>query len=189
MRLFFAVTLPDEMLARVCEAQGRLRDAIGDDGIKWVRPQQFHYTLKFLGETHREKAYRIAEAAQALGSTSAPFTVALGGLGAFPNAERPSVVWIGATQGAADLADLAERLDAVLAGVGVRREKEPLKAHLTIARIRGYAGERAVVRALRHAEMEPLGQFAVRDFVLMQSTLKPTGSEYSIIERVRFTRE
>lgn len=188
MRLFFAVTIPSEIVARVCEAQARLCETIGDEGIKWVRPQQFHYTLKFLGETHRDKAYRVAEAAQSLGPTTEPFELQLGGLGVFPNAERPSVVWIGATRGGEALTNLAERLDAVLAGVGVRREREPLKAHLTVARVRGYAGERAVVRALRQADLGELGQFEVRDFVLMQSTLKPTGSEYTIVERVRFTK-
>lgn len=189
MRLFFAVVVPDEVAARVAEAQERLRALAGDDGIRWTRPEQFHYTLKFLGEQPPPRAHRAVEAALALREEVGSFELALGGLGAFPTAERPSVLWAGARAGAEALTGLAARLDALLVRQGFSRENRPLKAHLTLARVKTYHGEIAARRALQKLPPDAaadLGAFTVDRFVLMQSTLGPEGSQYAVVEEFEF---
>jgi RNA 2',3'-cyclic 3'-phosphodiesterase len=186
MRLFFAVTLPEEIIARVAEEQERLRAKAGDDGIKWTRPGQFHYTLRFLGEQPALKAHKAAETAKAVAVGAQPFELTLGGVGAFPNNNRPSVLWLGAVSGAEPLVDLATRLEMALVRQGFPRENKPPKAHLTLARIKTYSGETTGARLLRGAEVGELGTFTVDRFVLMQSTLKPSGSEYTLVEQFVF---
>lgn len=186
MRLFFAVTLSEEIIEKILAVQEELRADLSDDGIRWTKPEQFHYTLKFLGEQPLARAYQAVDAAQAVREAERPFTLALGGVGAFPNSSRPSVLWLGATEGGEELRELAARLDKALAGRKFPAEKQPLKAHLTLARIRTYHGEAAVARALKTLQIGEIGRTTVDRFVLMQSVLKPSGSEYTVIETFRF---
>jgi 2'-5' RNA ligase len=190
MRLFFAVTIPDELVQRTLEAQQALRKLVGDEGVRWTKPEQFHYTLKFLGEQNAARAEKAVESASAIREAHCQFTLALGGLGAFPNSQRPSTLWLGATEGADALTNLAADLDAMLTKQGFPRENKPLKAHLTLGRIKTYVGEAAAARALRKRAEEPewsdLGTLQVDRFVLMRSVLKPEGSEYTVVDEYRF---
>src|SRR5437764_3859520 len=111
MRLFLAVTLPEELIARVADVQKELREAILADGVRWTRPEQFHYTVKFLGEQSPARMHEAVECATAFCRSSSPFEITLGGVGAFPNGERPSVIWLGATAGADALTELGAGLD------------------------------------------------------------------------------
>ncbi len=186
MRLFFAVPIPEEIVARVAEAQAELRAAVGDDGVRWTRPEQFHYTLRFLGEQPPPRAAKALQTALTAREKQEPFTVALGGVGAFPNDRRPGTLWVGASVGVERLVALASTLDRLLVKEGFARENRPFKAHLTLARIKSYAGETAAAKALRTADVGELGAFTVDRFVLMQSTLKPSGSAYQVLEEFPF---
>src|SRR5258708_923854 len=185
MRLFFAVTLPDEIIESISKVQQDLRKAMGDEGVKWTRPEQFHYTLRFLGEQPSPKAHTAVEIAHAVAQDSRAFDFSLGGVGAFPNLERPSTVWVGATAGVEPLTDLATLLEWRLQRAGFRKETKAFNAHLTISRIKGYAGEVAAVRTLKAADVGELGSIRLDRFVLMQSVLKPTGSEYTVVEEFK----
>ncbi|MGC8669407.1 MAG: RNA 2',3'-cyclic phosphodiesterase [Chthonomonadales bacterium] len=189
MRLFFAVLLPEDVLAVLQRSQDELRHTICAGGISWVRPHQFHYTLKFLGDTTPARARVAVEAAEAIQEKLAPFQVTLGGLGAFPNAERPSVLWVGASAGGPRLSHVAYLLDEQLGRVGFSKEKRPFTAHLTVARIKTYEGEAAAARLLRTARWGDLAAARIDRFVLMRSTLRPTGAEYTVVDEFLFQGE
>jgi 2'-5' RNA ligase len=160
-RLFIAVPVAQD----VRDAVGRLMEEVAGAPIeeraagqpRWVRVEGLHLTLRFLGATPDE---RQGEAAAAIASACrgvAPFRVALSGAGAFPNQQWPRVLWIGITDGAADLSDLARRVDEELARLGWPTEGKPFRAHLTLARTDGVpgAGEAAVrlVEAARELQL------------------------------------
>jgi 2'-5' RNA ligase len=186
MRLFFAIAVPDDLVRRVAAVQADLRAAMDDPGIRWTTPAQFHYTLKFLGEQPVQRAYKAVEVAQAVARAQRPFSLTLGGVGAFPGVERPNVVWLGASQGADALVGLAGALDAALARERFRREPKPARAHLTLARVKTYQAEVAVSSRLPRVTVGDVGVLEADAMVLMQSVLKPEGSEYSVVERFRF---
>jgi len=183
MRLFFAVEVPDKVVERILEAQAGLRRQIGDDGVRWTRPDQFHFTLRFLGEQPPLRMARAVKAAVETRTGRGPFQMAVGGLGAFPSRERPSVLWTAATEGAGSLGELAGVLDHFLQRERFPRENRPFKAHLTLARIKGYAGEESAARALRTVTVGDLGSFRVDGFVLMESKTLSSGSQYRVVER------
>jgi 2'-5' RNA ligase len=186
MRLFFAITITEELVRKIGEAQNRLRAKIGEEGVRWTKPEQFHYTLKFLGEQPAHRTQQAIDAGFAICDGLKPFDMTLGGLGAFPNAQRPGVLWIGASQGGERFTELAESLDALLARLNFPREHKPLSAHLTLARIKGYAGEKAAVRALRSESIEDLDRITIDRFVLMSSLPTKSGSEYTLVEEFKF---
>lgn len=183
MRLFFAIEVPPDIAARIAEVQAEMRAQMPDPGIRWTRQEQFHYTLKFLGELPVQRAYRAVEAAQDIARSRAPFDLTLGGVGAFPNTRRPSVLWLGAMSGQDDLIGLARDLDAALARDRFRRETKEPKAHLTLARIKTYDAELAVSAGLARVSIGELGTIHVHEMVLMQSILQPSGSQYTVVER------
>ncbi len=183
MRLFFAVLIPDEVVAEVGRIQQALRERVGDRGARWVRPEQFHYTVRFLGEISPDRAYQAIEAAEAATRSAEPFSMSVGSLGAFPNHQRPSTLWLGAVSGFDALMKLGESLERELAARGFKPEKRPLRAHLTLARLSSYDAESAAVRALRSVTAPPETQMDVRELWLMRSAAGPSGTAYTKVEK------
>lgn len=181
MRLFFAILAPEQVVQAVTEEQERVRAIVGEDGVRWTKPPNIHYTVKFLGEQPPEMAGMAIEVARSVREASGPFELSVGGWGAFPNERRPSVLWIGATVGNAEFGALAKLLEARLHHQGFPRERRAQLPHLTIARIKGYAGEIAAAQALKTPRIAEIGRFTVDHFVLMRSTPTPAGSEYTVV--------
>lgn len=169
MRLFLAVTLPDELQGAIARETEQARAAA--PAVRWVRASRLHLTLKFLGERPEGDEARVAGAARAALAPVAPFDVTLGGTGAFPNFRRPRVVWLDMLP-LAPLAELARRLDAALAPLGFATETRPFRAHVTLGRVMDALPRdqvAALERALRGVRAPwPL---AVREVALMRSTL------------------
>jgi 2'-5' RNA ligase len=191
MRLFFAVMPPPEAVERVLEVQRELRERVTAKGITWTKPEQFHYTLRFLGELPAAQALTAAQAAETVREAHAPFDLVIGGVGAFPRSDRPSTLWLGAREdaGAGALVRLAVDLEQRLVKQGFKKENRPPKAHLTLARVKSYEGESAAARLLRALPEDYAGHVAtvrVDRFALMRSTLDPAGSIYDIVEEFRF---
>jgi 2'-5' RNA ligase len=106
--------------------------------------------------------------------------MALAGTGCFPNARRPAVLWIGATEGAASLVRLAEAVDGALGALGFEREKRAYSAHLTIGRVRSPRNVSAVVDAMALAGFAD-GPFRIDAVHLMKSDLLRTGAVYTTL--------
>jgi 2'-5' RNA ligase len=168
MRLFFGVPLEGEALAAAQQAQARLRELAVGARLSWANAQQLHLTLAFLGEQDAAAAERAKEAGREAAASGASFPMALGAAGAFPTPERPRVIWMGAAEGQAALALLAERLRAALRARGVGFDDKPFRAHATLARVRP-GDARAAARAL--AALGPAGQAAqeATSFALFES--------------------
>ncbi len=186
MRLFFAIAIPDEVAEGVLRAQDYLRRRMACPTIRWARRDQFHYTVKFLGEQPMPKARKAVEAAERVCEVTRPFVLTLDGIGAFPSRQRPSVLWIGASAGAAEFAALARSLDDALARERFRKETREPSAHLTIARLKTYEAEAAAAKGLTAAHVGEIGSLTADHLVLMRSLLRPTGSEYAVVERFPF---
>jgi 2'-5' RNA ligase len=180
LRLFIAVALPDEVRERLARSQEALRAAQAD--VSWVKPDNLHLTVKFLGDTERRSLARIQPALQAVAGELAPFSLTLCGLGAF-GGRVPRVVWAGVTDGAQPLTALAARVDAALGRVGVPKEKRGFSAHATLGRVRSPRSADALAAAVAAGGAVSFGSVTVRDFVLMQSRLDPQGSVYTVLER------
>jgi len=192
MRLFFAVTLPQEAQDAAQQAQARLRASAGERGIAWEAPRKFHYTLKYLGETSDAEKALAVEAGRVVAAQTAPFLLTLAGVGAFPQQRRPQVLWIGASEGVPHLTRLAESLERALMARGFAPETRRYHPHLTLARMRGPEGEEAIAKTLaaEAAELKKVDKFgviAVSDFVLMRSELHPSGAIYSVLETFPLT--
>lgn len=191
LRCFAAVEVSSPAVRRALEStQFQLKRAFGPrDPVKWVPAHQFHFTLKFFGEIEEPAAQTAAEALGRAASATAPFTLEVAGLGAFPSPARPSVLWSGVGEGKEQLVDLARRVEEALAGAGFPREPRPFKPHLTLGRLReGAAAPPAVVQALTGSNAS-FGAWRVERLVLMKSELLPAGPRYSVLSEAHFREE
>lgn len=169
-RLFVAVPLSESARAAVAEVVERIRaDEPEGRGVRWVRLDGLHITLRFLGPTPES---RVADVAAAVATTAvgvAPFAIRIAGADAFPPVGRPRTLWLDLDRGVDDLAGLAARLDDALADLGWERERRPFRAHLTLARADGVRAGPATVAALRAAAAELAIESPIERVVLFES--------------------
>jgi 2'-5' RNA ligase len=180
MRLFVAVHLPEEIRARLATVQDRLRRAQAD--VSWVKPENLHITLKFLGETEPRRLDRIRSALADAAQGAAVFAAEVTGVGTF-GGRNPRVVWVGVRDGATPLAALARAVEDALAEVGVAKERRGFTAHFTLGRVRSPRNLEALLAALRAEPVESFGTVCVDQFSLMESELNPSGSIYTVRDR------
>ena len=160
-----------------------LRSASGRlpfSGIRWVAPHQYHFTLKFLGETPDDRIAGARQAVERAAERTPPVDLALEGLGAFPPAGPPRIVWAGCGKGRDALISLAGAVEEAFGEAGFPEEPRPFSPHLTIGRVkdpRGVPG-RPFREALERGASAPFGTVAAREIVLFRSDLSPKGPTY-----------
>ncbi|MCL6451351.1 MAG: RNA 2',3'-cyclic phosphodiesterase [Acetobacteraceae bacterium] len=177
LRCFVAVPLEGEVHGSAVGFLRRL--AALAPAVKWVEPENLHFTLKFLGEVEEGRLEKVKAAlGQALAGKAA-FGLELCGAGAFPNLRRPRVVWLGAGAGRDRLGELAEAVESALAPLGFPREARAFSPHLTLGRARQPGAAGALAAELEAAGSRPWGELKVDRVVLMQSTLTPRGPIYT----------
>ncbi|MEE8219131.1 MAG: RNA 2',3'-cyclic phosphodiesterase [bacterium] len=182
IRAFIAVDVPPP----VQEALGELQRAMEEAGLKarWIRPQDVHVTLAFLGNVPAEQVPELRAAMEEAAQGAGPMEVRVGGVGAFPNERWPRVIWVGFEEPTGGLAALHKRLEAALVPLGYEPEDRPFRPHLTVARIKVPARAGRVVHALEAHKDVDFGKITIDRIVLYQSTLKPTGPAYTVLEEV-----
>jgi 2'-5' RNA ligase len=175
MRLFLAV-FPPPAVQRAAHAVSEALRRPGD-GVSWVRPDNLHYTLRFLGELGEEGARRAGEAAREAASGERVFDATLGAPGAFPDPRRARVIWLGMTAGAEPLERLARGLEQALRRRGFDPADKPFSAHLTLGRVRSPGLD--WTPRLEAVRPEPI-TFTVDRVCVVQSELSPRGSIYTM---------
>src|SRR4051812_28775111 len=140
VRTFIAVELPAQVHALLTTVQQELRDMMGGaaGAIRWARPEGIHLTLQFLGDVPSDSIPEIERALRNACAYATPFSLQVGGLGAFPNARRPRVIWVGLTgdtQAMAALNALQQAVTEQMATLGFKSDNS-FKPHLTLGRVR-----------------------------------------------------
>ncbi|MGH3116712.1 MAG: RNA 2',3'-cyclic phosphodiesterase [Gaiellales bacterium] len=182
-RIFVAVPLDEGLRNAILDLQKHLEDA--GAVARWIRPEQLHFTLRFLGEISLAQVARVKVASREAAARIDPFTVTLRGLGAFPSLHRPQVVWAGVEEGREPLQALAGHLQEALARQRFPAEPKPFRPHLTLARVKSTRNWGELVRALGAFKDEGIGTQRVDILVVFESHLTPKGPRYTPLEEVR----
>jgi 2'-5' RNA ligase len=192
MRLFVAIALPDPARA----ALGELIDRLGlvHEPVKWVEERNLHLTVRFLGEVEEAKLDAVKGALDRAVRGIAAFDASLKGVGGYPSAKHPRVVWAGLEAPPA-LATLASQVEREVEALGFEKEERPFSAHVTLGRTReghqrrrprkGRAPAEGVTRLLSDV-IEQERAFAgptvrVEKVTLFQSKLGKEGPTYASV--------
>lgn len=181
MRLFIAVNLPAEERRAAYDAAAPLRAARLP--VRWVREDAVHVTLRFLGEVGEERVPALGDALAGAVQGARSFSLAIGGVGAFPGLARPRVLWMGVERHPA-LELLANDVERSLMALGFEPELRPFHPHLTLGRVERGA-KAAAFRDLERLASGVTYQSTIRveSVDLMQSTLGSGGATYSVLSR------
>ena len=182
IRTFIAVDLAAGVKDRLTALQDQLGRSAA--GVKWTRAENMHLTLLFLGEVEELDVVSICRMVQQRARNHAPFGLEVAGLGAFPNARRPKILWAGITEGAADLRAIHKDLEDGLLDLGCyRREEREYTPHLTLGRLShdDRAADWGPILA-RQADWQG-GATPVDEVLVMASELRRGGPEYSVLGR------
>lgn len=170
MRCFVAVELPSAMREEI----GRLQSRIATDGLRLVRTELVHVTMKFLGDVPQEKVGAVAEALSRV--KAAPFPVRVLGMGAFPG-RAVRVVWLGLE---GDFQELFQKVEQALSPLGFAPEARGFSPHVTLGRVARPDAEMNLRLGAKIADFSglDLGGFSVDRFYLKKSTLTRGGPIY-----------
>jgi RNA 2',3'-cyclic 3'-phosphodiesterase len=175
IRAFIGVQIAPEVRARISQAIAQLAPEIS--GIRWVREENFHFTLKFLGLIEEPQIEPISTAlAQAI-QPFRRFTISAKCLGVFPDIKRARVLWVGLEGN--DMPALAKSVESVLEPFGFPRETRIFRPHLTVGRWRHRMGSQQELGGkLKRWKNFEFGESAIDQVVLFQSVLQPDGAVY-----------
>jgi 2'-5' RNA ligase len=179
MRTFLAVDVPEHIRKKIDDfIQVEAKRGLP---IKWVRFENLHITLKFLGEIDEKKKAEITPVIKELGEKQNSFNMRLAGLGCFPSPRNPRVLWIGVKEGGEMLCDIAAEIEEALARFGFKEEKR-FHPHLTIGRIKKLC-------KIDHILEKTIGSepFSINAVTLFESTLRPEGPIYTALDEFRFS--
>ncbi|RLF22002.1 MAG: RNA 2',3'-cyclic phosphodiesterase [Thermoprotei archaeon] len=180
IRSFISIDVEDpELIERIVDVQRRI--AATGAGLKLVRPENIHLTIRFLGEIPRKTIDMVIEIMK--GVKFRPFKMRICNLGTFPERRRPRVIWLGVGEGAREVTEIYESLEKELRRIGLPSDKEAFVPHITIARVKWSSPSlMGVINELRGVD---IGEMMVDRIRLKKSTLTPRGPIYETLFEVK----
>ena len=170
MRLFVALTLPEDVRQRLSGL------ANGLPGARWVKPENLHLTLRFLGEVDNLAATDFDDALAKIHGSG--FDLSLKGIGHFGEGRKLRAVWVGVDANP-DLMRLQEKIEQALIRVGLPPEPRKFKPHITLARFKSHPGARLQAYLAEHNLLRA-GPIAIGSFDLYSSFTSADGAIYRI---------
>ncbi len=130
MRIFLAVELPESVRQYLYSLQQDISKMCRSG--HFTRRDNFHLTLRFLGEAGREERQKLQRAMDASARKCEPFFIQMHGLGHFPRGNR-QILWIGVQESCA-LQEVYDCLQTELSACGYPKERQPYTPHITLGR-------------------------------------------------------
>lgn len=173
-RLFVAIEIPGKIKEKIIALQKNF-DSQSDD-VSWVKPENMHLTLVFLGDTDYNQIPNIIACLERLKDDA--FEVSLAEIGGFPNLDKAHTLWIGVRNNLAlsALFYLREKIAKCLRGLSLNVDEKNFIPHITIARFKKR-------REVKLKLGKNLGKFEAREFILFDSTLTQEGAKHKIIKK------
>lgn len=187
IRTFIAIELPQEIHRKLDDFGKELKRSRAM--VSWVKPENIHLTLKFLGDVSPEQLQTVQGVLEKVAAGTAPFRLQAFGCGAFPSLKQMRIVWVGLRGGNEPLNRLQKEIESSLIPVGFKAEDRPFKPHLTIGRVKGRQGSRALQEILMANQTFEAEAFDVTEVVLYKSDLRPEGARYTPLFRASFAGE
>ncbi|RZB29966.1 MAG: RNA 2',3'-cyclic 3'-phosphodiesterase [Desulfobacteraceae bacterium Eth-SRB1] len=182
IRIFIAFELPEKIIIFISKVQKDLQ-ARGLK-VKWVRPQNIHLTLKFLGNINETDTEMVGKAIRESACGYSPILLTTKGIGVFPNIKRPRVIWIGIAGQTKQLVSLQKGLDEKLDAIGFPKDNRPFTGHLTIARVKGKINPQRLIDAIKYYSEFESETFIADNIYLFKSDLKSSGAVYTKLSSI-----
>jgi len=179
MRAFIAIDVSDEVRDNLLRAQERIGNKAAK--IKFVERENFHVTLKFLGEIDEATAEEVKRALAEIAKKHKKHRARVKDIGVFPNPNYVRVIWAG-IENDEGIKAIASDVEREMRRLGFKKEKD-FVAHITIGRVKFVRDKLELAMALKDLANEDFGEFDVEAIELKKSTLTPKGPIYETVAR------
>ena len=184
IRCFVAIEIPEAIQTRLVSVQEELREHIR--GASWVKRENIHLTLKFLGDVAPNQINIIKNTIEQVAGARSPFLMEIGGIGAFPNLVRPRIIWAGMKTGADEVTAIAREINSGLSRRGYARDEKKFRPHFTLARLKSRMNLKSLVHVFQLYDTMNGATLIVDRIRVVQSRLKPSGAVYTPLETCYF---
>ena len=190
MRLFVALEIPGTVREQLAAIRNRFRKP--ESQMRWLRADNFHVTLKFIGEVGKEKVHDLTEALRAVHRDS-PVQLYFRGLGWYWNAKGFGMLF-GRIEDGDSLAGLAGQVDKSLQSLGIPSQDREYMPHLTLARCKSRqhhlrsCAPGDILAVTKEVQGLEFGTLRVQEFQLIESRLGPGGPKYFTVASSQFAR-
>jgi 2'-5' RNA ligase len=183
-RLFIAITLPADLRDALADLSSRLQKGAHFTALQasWVPSANMHLTIHFLGPVPADRIPDLQTALGGVGIQCRPFTLQFQGLGYFPHAHAPKVLWVGVPKPPSALNQLVEITKTAVQSAGLELQHDNFHPHITLARFRSLKGTAAFVNMAKNYATTAPGSCEVGSIALMESLLSKGAPEYRVLE-------
>ena len=179
IRSFIAIEIPDKIKTEINIMINQF--AKQDFSVQWVKYNNLHITLLFLGEVDQEFIDKSQKELAIIAGNEKPFEMSLSGIGAFPDLRQPRVIWIGVQKGAEQMINLQGNVKNSFSRLGYKQESRKFHPHLTIGRVKFRFTNPKVFEKKYTSE-----SFLVQSVVLFKSILEYSGPIYEKLGEHKF---
>ena len=186
IRAFIAIPLDSNIQHSIEHIQDHLKQTNND--VKWVKPENIHITLKFLGDVKQEQINSVKGALAIFTQNMRPFEVELSRLGAFPNIDRPRTLWVSLNDSKQRLSRIAVSLEKALDKIGFQGDQKSFSPHITIGRIRSSKNIDALSQSASNYQISENCTQTISKIILFQSTLCSEGPIYKSLYQIKLKK-
>ncbi len=183
LRTFLALEIPQGVRDAAARLMERLKTQHAK--VRWTEPHNLHVTLKFLGDVDVTSVSAVCDAVSRATESISPFRVAFSGAGAFPDVQRPRVLWLGVKEGVEPLVEMHAGIEKQLAELTYPYDGRRFAPHVTLGRVRG-PGHGLTAQLEKDSEF-PAGDMLVEEVVVFSSELTREGPLYTPMGRAELS--
>jgi 2'-5' RNA ligase len=182
MRIFIGMKLDSEAIEKINTALKPFKKIATP--IKWVKPENWHFTIKFIGEVDGEKENQIKDILKKIRFNIQPFEIVISGFGKFGRGNELNIFWAGIEENEI-LKKIFNQIENALEKIEIRREIREFKPHITLGRNRKPFNFKSLFSILEKDTSRPITHFISTGFQIFQSVLTPEGPVYNILEEIK----
>lgn len=185
-RLFVALPLPEKIKDEIEKAQAELRRALSEGCIRWARRDQFHLTLKFLGNVETQRMEELTHALRRACENFSPLKLRAEQIGFFPDARRPRVIWVGVNDEQEQLPLLQRAIEISVQEFTEEKSEDKFSGHVTLGRAKKIQRREAEILAKLAADMAQrfFGEWTADKVELIRSELSSGGARYTTLAAI-----
>jgi RNA 2',3'-cyclic 3'-phosphodiesterase len=187
LRLFIAIQIPEPVRDEIIRVQQELQPLVPHSVARWTRPDQFHLTLRFLGDVPVAGLEKLKKSVGAVCRNVRPLSLRAEGVGFFPNPRSPRVIWVGINDGEGQLVDLQKQIETVAGQFSSEPGEKNFTGHVTLGRLKNPrpADTRELVARAQSFEKRLFGDWPALEIEIIRSELSPAGARHTSLGVIR----
>ena len=188
LRLFVAISIPEPIRDEIIRVQREMQPLAPRSAARWTQPDQFHLTLRFLGNVPVAGLEQLKESVNAVCRRAQPLPLRAEGVGFFPNLHSPRVVWVGIDDKEGLLVDLQKRIETAVRPFTAEPGGKNFSGHVTLGRLKNLKPTDALKLAAyaQTVKDRTFGQWTAHEIEIIRSELSPAGARHTTLVSFRF---